>query len=138
MSRFSIHNRYFIVVICLVLAVIGVTGVVRMRRSISSHHCRRAAVDSALDAGNLLGFFHAGKRRKHEDTGRPDAGLLSRDRQFVSSTAMAMKLGTRAEQHTPMARAISGLTSSFLLATYLVPAAYLLVYQRRSRQFVQA
>jgi HAE1 family hydrophobic/amphiphilic exporter-1 len=45
---------------------------------------------------------------------------------------MAMKLGTGAEQYTPMARAIiGGLTSSVLLTIFIVPAAYLLVYGRR-------
>jgi multidrug efflux pump subunit AcrB len=42
---------------------------------------------------------------------------------------MAMKLGTGAEQYTPMARAIiGGLTSSVILTIFIVPAAYLLVY----------
>jgi len=45
---------------------------------------------------------------------------------------MALKLGTGAEQYTPMARAIiGGLTSSVLLTIFIVPAAYLLVYGRR-------
>ena len=30
MSRFAIHNPYFIVVICLMIAVVGVTSLVRM------------------------------------------------------------------------------------------------------------
>jgi HAE1 family hydrophobic/amphiphilic exporter-1 len=45
---------------------------------------------------------------------------------------MALKLGTGAEQYTPMARAIiGGLTSSVLLTIFIVPAAYLLVYGKR-------
>jgi multidrug efflux pump subunit AcrB len=45
---------------------------------------------------------------------------------------MAMKLGTGAEQYTPMARAIiGGLTSSVILTIFIVPAAYLLVYGHR-------
>jgi multidrug efflux pump subunit AcrB len=50
---------------------------------------------------------------------------------------MALKLGTGAEQYTPMARAIiGGLTSSVLLTIFIVPAAYVLVYGQRkgSRQ----
>ena len=45
---------------------------------------------------------------------------------------MALKLGTGAEQYTPMARAIiGGLTSSVALTIFIVPAAYLLVYGKR-------
>jgi multidrug efflux pump subunit AcrB len=45
---------------------------------------------------------------------------------------MALKMGTGAEQYTPMARAIiGGLTSSVILTIFIVPAAYLLVYGRR-------
>jgi Cu/Ag efflux pump CusA len=45
---------------------------------------------------------------------------------------MAMKLGTGAEQYTPMARAIiGGLTSSVILTIFIVPAAYMLVYGKR-------
>jgi multidrug efflux pump subunit AcrB len=45
---------------------------------------------------------------------------------------MALKLGTGAEQYTPMARAIiGGLTSSVVLTIFIVPAAYLLVYGKR-------
>jgi HAE1 family hydrophobic/amphiphilic exporter-1 len=48
---------------------------------------------------------------------------------------MALKLGTGAEQYTPMARAIiGGLTSSVLLTIFIVPAAYLLVYGKRKPQ----
>ena len=48
---------------------------------------------------------------------------------IIGMTPMAMKLGTGAEQYTPMARAIiGGLTSSVLLTIFIVPAAYLLVY----------
>ncbi|HEY1660328.1 MAG TPA: efflux RND transporter permease subunit [Candidatus Sulfotelmatobacter sp.] len=48
---------------------------------------------------------------------------------------LALKLGTGAEQYTPMARAIiGGLTSSVLLTIFIVPAAYLLVYGKRKPQ----
>ncbi len=50
---------------------------------------------------------------------------------IIGMIPMAMKLGTGAEQYTPMARAIiGGLTSSVLLTIFIVPAAYLLVYGR--------
>jgi len=51
---------------------------------------------------------------------------------IIGMIPMALKLGTGAEQYTPMARAIiGGLTSSVLLTIFIVPAAYLLVYGRR-------
>jgi len=47
---------------------------------------------------------------------------------------MALKLGTGAEQYTPMARAIiGGLTSSVILTVFIVPAAYLLVYGKKKQ-----
>ena len=53
---------------------------------------------------------------------------------IIGMTPMALKLGTGAEQYTPMARAIiGGLTSSVLLTVFIVPAAYLLVYGKRRR-----
>ncbi len=51
---------------------------------------------------------------------------------IIGMIPMAMKLGTGAEQYTPMARAIiGGLTSSVILTIFIVPAAYLLVYGGR-------
>jgi multidrug efflux pump subunit AcrB len=52
---------------------------------------------------------------------------------IIGMIPMAMKLGTGSEQYAPMAQAIiGGLTSSVLLTIFIVPAAYLLVYGRRS------
>ena len=46
---------------------------------------------------------------------------------------MALKLGTGSEQYAPLARAIiGGLTASVALTVFIVPAAYLLVYGRKS------
>lgn len=51
---------------------------------------------------------------------------------IIGMIPMAMKLGTGAEQYSPMAKAIiGGLTSSVLLTIFIVPAAYLLVYGKR-------
>jgi HAE1 family hydrophobic/amphiphilic exporter-1 len=51
---------------------------------------------------------------------------------IIGMIPMALKLGTGAEQYTPMARAIiGGLTSSVILTVFIVPAAYVLVYGRR-------
>jgi multidrug efflux pump subunit AcrB len=45
---------------------------------------------------------------------------------------MALKLGTGAEQYAPMAQAIiGGLSASVLLTIFIVPAAYVVIYQRR-------
>jgi len=54
---------------------------------------------------------------------------------IIGMIPLALKLGTGAEQYTPMARAIiGGLTSSVLLTIFIVPAAYLLVYGRGHQQ----
>jgi multidrug efflux pump subunit AcrB len=54
---------------------------------------------------------------------------------IIGMIPMALKLGTGAEQYTPMARAIiGGLTSSVLLTIFIVPAAYLLVYGRGGKE----
>jgi hydrophobic/amphiphilic exporter-1 (mainly G- bacteria), HAE1 family len=51
---------------------------------------------------------------------------------IIGMIPMALRLGTGAEQYTPMARAIiGGLTSSVLLTIFIVPAAYLLVYGKK-------
>jgi HAE1 family hydrophobic/amphiphilic exporter-1 len=58
---------------------------------------------------------------------------------IIGMIPMALKLGTGAEQYTPMARAIiGGLTSSVLLTIFIVPAAYLLVYGKRNPQTATA
>jgi HAE1 family hydrophobic/amphiphilic exporter-1 len=54
---------------------------------------------------------------------------------IIGMIPLALRLGTGAEQYTPMARAIiGGLTSSVLLTIFIVPAAYLLVYGRREQE----
>jgi hydrophobic/amphiphilic exporter-1 (mainly G- bacteria), HAE1 family len=54
---------------------------------------------------------------------------------IIGMIPLALKLGTGAEQYTPMARAIiGGLASSVLLTIFIVPAAYLLVYGKRKPQ----
>jgi len=51
---------------------------------------------------------------------------------IIGMLPMALKLGTGSEQYAPMARAIiGGLTSSVILTVFIVPAAYLLVYERK-------
>ena len=46
---------------------------------------------------------------------------------------LALKLGTGSEQYAPLARVIiGGLITSVALTIFIVPAAYLLVYQRRT------
>jgi len=57
---------------------------------------------------------------------------------IIGMIPMAMKLGTGGEQYTPMARAIiGGLTSSVILTVFIVPAAYLLVYGRKTKNAPQ-
>ena len=54
---------------------------------------------------------------------------------IIGMIPMALKMGTGAEQYSPMAKAIiGGLTSSVLLTIFIVPAAYLLVYGKRGER----
>jgi hydrophobic/amphiphilic exporter-1 (mainly G- bacteria), HAE1 family len=58
---------------------------------------------------------------------------------IIGMIPMALKLGTGAEQYTPMARAIiGGLTSSVVLTIFIVPAAYLLIYGRKKNEASEA
>jgi multidrug efflux pump subunit AcrB len=51
---------------------------------------------------------------------------------IIGMIPMAMKLGEGSEAYAPLARAIiGGLTMSVILTVFLVPAAFLYVYQRR-------
>jgi multidrug efflux pump subunit AcrB len=51
---------------------------------------------------------------------------------IIGMIPLALKLGTGAEQYTPMARAIiGGLSSSVILTIFIVPAAYLLIYGKK-------
>jgi multidrug efflux pump subunit AcrB len=51
---------------------------------------------------------------------------------IIGMVPMAMKLGTGSEQYAPLARAIiGGLTVSVVLTVFIVPAAYLLVYDKK-------
>ena len=52
---------------------------------------------------------------------------------IIGLMPMALKLGTGSEAYAPLARAIiGGLIVSVVLTVFIVPAAYLLVYRRRS------
>ncbi len=51
---------------------------------------------------------------------------------IIGMIPMALKLGTGAEQYAPMAQTIiGGLSVSVLLTIFIVPAAYVLIYQRK-------
>jgi multidrug efflux pump subunit AcrB len=53
---------------------------------------------------------------------------------IIGMIPMALKLGAGSEQYAPLARTIiGGLTVSVLLTVFIVPAAYLLVYGRKTR-----
>ncbi|HKV23513.1 MAG TPA: efflux RND transporter permease subunit [Candidatus Acidoferrum sp.] len=53
---------------------------------------------------------------------------------IIGLLPMAFKLGTGSEQYAPLARSIiGGLTVSVVLTIFLVPAAYLLFYERKPR-----
>lgn len=52
---------------------------------------------------------------------------------IIGLVPLALKLGTGSEQYAPLARTIiGGLIVSVILTIFLVPAAYLLIYERRA------
>jgi HAE1 family hydrophobic/amphiphilic exporter-1 len=52
---------------------------------------------------------------------------------IIGLLPLALKLGTGSEQYAPLARTIiGGLIVSVILTIFLVPAAYLLIYERRA------
>ncbi len=56
---------------------------------------------------------------------------------IIGMVPMALKMGTGSEQYAPLARAIiGGLTVSVVLTVFIVPAAYLMVYRRRTAQVI--
>jgi Cu/Ag efflux pump CusA len=56
----------------------------------------------------------------------------------VGLLPMAFKLETGSEAYAPLARVIiGGLISSIILTIFVVPAAYLLIYQRRTAPSTQ-
>ena len=58
---------------------------------------------------------------------------------IIGMIPMALKLGTGAEQYAPMAQAIiGGLTASVLLTIFIVPAAYVLIYERKETSLSNA
>jgi multidrug efflux pump subunit AcrB len=53
---------------------------------------------------------------------------------IVGLFPMALKLETGSEAYAPLARVIiGGLVVSVLLTIFIVPAAYLLIYERRTK-----
>ena len=57
---------------------------------------------------------------------------------IVGLLPMALKLETGSEAYAPLARVIiGGLIASVLLTIFVVPAAYLLIYQRREKSLAQ-
>jgi Cu/Ag efflux pump CusA len=53
---------------------------------------------------------------------------------IVGLLPMALKLETGSEAYAPLARVIiGGLMASVALTIFVVPAAYLLIYQRRTQ-----
>jgi len=51
---------------------------------------------------------------------------------IIGMVPMALKMGAGSEQYAPLARAIiGGLTFSVVLTIFIVPAAYVLVYDKR-------
>ena len=88
----------------------------------------------------IVDFAH---RLRHDGMGVRDAVIMAcrvRLRPILMTSLatiigmipMALKLGTGAEQYAPMAQAIiGGLSASVLLTVFIVPAAYIVIYQRK-------
>ncbi len=58
---------------------------------------------------------------------------------IIGLIPMALKLGTGSEAYAPLARAIiGGLLTSLVMTIYIVPAAFLMVYERRAARAARA
>ncbi len=89
----------------------------------------------------IVDFAH--RLRKEEGLGVRDAVitacrvrlrpiLMTSLATIIGMIPMALKLGTGAEQYAPMAQTIiGGLSVSVLLTIFIVPAAYIVIYQRK-------
>jgi HAE1 family hydrophobic/amphiphilic exporter-1 len=56
---------------------------------------------------------------------------------IIGMLPMALKMGTGSEQYAPLARAIiGGLAVSVALTVYIVPAAYVMVYRKRTKAVI--
>ena len=133
MPGFSIRNPFFIIVVCLVLLVIGITSLLRMAvdlfASINLPEVAVATVYSRMPPQDI----------ETDITDQLERPILMTWLATIGMIPMALKLGTGAEQYAPMARAIiGGLTSSVALTIFIVPAVFLLVYGKRNRQVATA
>ena len=160
MSRFSIRNPYFIVVVCLALALIGATSLVRMPVDlfptinmpevvVATFYSGMPPGDIETDITNPLErFFTLASGIDH---------MESRSMLGVSMIKVFFQPGTNADadvtELSNLAMAdlkrlppgtlppivptiIGGLTASVILTVYIVPAAYLMVYRKRQPQVV--
>jgi multidrug efflux pump subunit AcrB len=134
MPGFSIRKPFFIIVVCLVLLVIGITSLVRMPvdlfPSINLAEVAVATVHSGIPPQDI-------ETDITDPLERPI--LMTSLATILGMIPMALKLGTGAEQYAAMARAIIGdLNSSVALTIFIVPAVSLLVYGKRNRQVATA
>ena len=134
MPGFSIRNPFFIIVVCLVLLVIGITSLLCMPVDlVPSINLPEVAVVTD----------YSGMPPQDIETDITDPLerpiLMTSLATIIGTIPMALKLATGAEQYAPMARAIiGGLTSSVALTIFIVPAVFLLVYGKRNRQVATA
>ena len=155
MSRFAIQNPYFIVVICLIIAVVGVTTLSRMPVDMfpsmnipvvacATFYSGMPPEQIETDITSRFGrFFTLGAGADHiESRSLPGVSLIKVYFQpgtdadsavtTISNPAipMAFKIGTGSESYAPLARAlVGGLSVSGLCTVFVVPAAFLIAYR---------
>jgi multidrug efflux pump subunit AcrB len=131
MSSFAIRNPYFIVVVCIPVVVVAMSlmGVVMLvgiavSNSIPIVEFTRHLREEGMDVREAVALACRVLFRPM---------LMTSLATIIGLLPMALKLGAGSEAYARLARATLGaLSVSVLLTVFLVPAAYVLVYDGRS------
>lgn len=118
MSGFAIRSPYFIVVVCLVIAAVGVTSLAAVPPGLTWALILYLTQTSmnVMSLTGLMILIVEYTRRLRED------GML---------LPMMRKLGAGSKSYTPLWRAVpGGMSVSLMMTVIMVPAAYYVAYRK--------